>query len=77
MSTCIIHCLQVQFGLSIHHTQLTASQTEMASAADSQQQTTQAAAIAESQQVPAAPDTDTSAVVSTQQPYLIRILLFR
>ena len=76
MSTCIIHCLQVQFGLSIHHTQLTASQTEMASAADSQQQRT-AAATAESQQVPAAPDTDTSAAVSTQQPYLIRILLFR
>ena len=76
MSTCIIHCLQVQFGLSIDHTQLTAPQAEMASAADNQQQTT-AAATAESQQVPAAPDTDTSAAVSTQQPYLIRILLFR
>ena len=49
----------------------------MASAADSQQQTTAAAATAESQQVPAALDTDTSAAVSTQQPYLIRILLFR
>ena len=75
MSTCIIHCLQVQFGLSIHHTQLTASQTEMASPADIQQQTT-AAATAESQQVPAALDTDTSAAVSTQQRYLISILSF-
>ena len=74
MSTCIIHCLQVQFGLSIHHKQLTASQTEMASA-DNQQQTTAAGVAAESQQVPAAPDTDTSAV-STQQPYPIRNLLF-